>query len=105
MAHHPAAYVLASVLNLLNSAERQSLCCNPGRYEEYPTATTVGLRRAGLLPLKPDAQQLEFTVVDNTNGVDGTGAVAQLETRSQELQSRFGRSVSVSAWGRHAAGL
>ncbi len=68
---------------------------HPGRYEEHPTATTVGLRRAGLLPLKPGAQQLEFTVVDN--GVAGTGAVAQPETRSQELQSRFGRSVSVSA--------
>jgi len=89
--------VLASVLNQLNSAERRSLCCNPGRYEEHPTATTVGLRRAGLLPLKPGAQQLEFTVVDNTNGVDGTDAVALLETRSQELQSCFGRSISVSA--------
>ena len=71
------------------------------RYAEHPLATTVGLRCAGLLPLKPGAPRKEFAIIDNTNGVDSTTGAAQEDVpkqRSQEqLHVSFGRSVGVSA--------
>ena len=75
-----------------------SLLC---RYAEHPLATTVGLRRAGLLPLKPGVAQKEVAIVDNTNAVDTTTCAAHEAVPKQrpqeQLHARFGQSVGVSA--------